>query len=261
MNNSQSLIEVRNLYKEYTDPGGQIKQVLDNLSFVIKTGEAFGLAGISGSGKSTVGRIIMNLEKASSGEIFFQGLSIFKKNLIDTKKIRANMQMVFQNPLSSMNPRRTAQSIIEMPLKSFGIGNVKERKDRVYELLNLVGLNPRHAEYYPHQFSGGQCQRLGIARALASRPKFIFLDEPVSALDVSIQAQILNLLKELQEKFNLTYLIVANNLNIEGFIADRIAVIHDGKIVEMEKTEILFNNPQKFITKELLKSILNVNLT
>jgi ABC-type oligopeptide transport system ATPase subunit len=253
-----AVIEVRNLRKEFRSPSGGKLVAVDDVSFAIAPGEAFGLAGMSGAGKSTVGRIIMNLTEATSGEVLFEGKVISGRGASDAAAARSKMQMVFQNPVASMNPRRTARSIIEMPLRSFGIGTAAERRDRVYELLTLVGLNPRHAEYYPHEFSGGQCQRLGIARALATEPKFLFLDEPVSALDVSIQAQILNLLKELQEKFRLTYLIVANNLNVEGFIADRLAIMSAGRIVESGRTGALFQNPRHKVTQDLLGSILSL---
>ncbi len=258
MDEDKVTIEVRNLRKEFRTPGGGRKVAVDNVSFTIRSGESFGLAGMSGSGKSTIGRIVMNLETPSAGEVLFEGHPVSGPRSRVSMAVQSNMQMVFQNPVASMNPRRTARSIIEMPLKSFGIGGAAERKERVYELLDLVGLSSRHAEYYPHEFSGGQCQRLGIARALATSPRFIFLDEPVSALDVSIQAQILNLLKELQEKFKLTYLIVANNLNVEGFIADRLAIMSAGKIVEIGKTNDLFRAPQHKVTKDLLASILSL---
>ena len=252
-------IEIRNLRKEFRSPDGGRIVAVDDVSFAIGSGEAFGLAGISGSGKSTVGRIIMNLVEPTSGEVLFEGRAISGRAAGSMASVRSKMQMVFQNPVASMNPRRTARSIVEMPLRSFGIGSASERKERVFELLNLVGLSPRHAEYYPHEFSGGQCQRLGIARALATGPKFLFLDEPVSALDVSIQAQILNLLRELQEKFHLTYLIVANNLNVEGFIADRLAVMSAGRIVEIGRTEELFRSPRHKTTRDLLGSILSLD--
>jgi ABC-type oligopeptide transport system ATPase subunit len=213
---------------------------------------------MSGSGKSTLGRIILGLDRATSGEVLFEGRSILGIDGADMRRVRGRMQMVFQNPLASMNPRRTARSIVEMPLKAGAMGNAAERRERVRELLDLVGLNPRHAEYYPHEFSGGQCQRLGIARALASNPKFLFLDEPVSALDVSIQAQILNLLKSLQERFRLTYLLVANNLTVARFIADRIAIMGGGRIVEMGSTEAIFGSPQHPITQDLLAAILSL---
>ena len=258
---SAATVEVRDLRKVFRAPGGGRKIAVDDVSFAIQPGEAFGLAGASGSGKSTIGRIIMNLERPNAGEVLFEGQAISGARARGSKLLRSKMQMVFQNPVASMNPRRTARSIIEMPLKSFGIGSAAERKERVYELLNLVGLSSRHGEYYPHEFSGGQCQRLGIARALATRPRFIFLDEPVSALDVSIQAQILNLLKELQEKFRLTYLIVANNLNVEGFIADRLAIMSAGRIVEIGRTSELFRDPQHKVTKDLLASILSLDGT
>lgn len=256
MDEDMITLEVRNLRKAFRTPGGTSKVAVDNVSFAIRSGESLGLAGMSGSGKSTVGRIIMNLEKSDAGEVLFEGCPVFGARSRYSVAVRSNMQMVFQNPVASMNPRRTARSIIEMPLKSFGNGGAAERKERAYELLELVGLSSRHAEYYPHEFSGGQCQRLGIARALAINPRFVFLDEPVSALDVSIQAQILNLLKELQEKFHLTYLIVANNLNVAGFIADRLAIMSAGQIVEIGKTNELFRAPQHKVTRELLASIL-----
>jgi oligopeptide transport system ATP-binding protein len=259
MDGTVPTIEVCRLRKEFRSPSGGRVLAVDDVSFSIGSGEAFGLAGISGSGKSTVGRIVMNLVEATSGEVLFEGRVISGPAAQNAAAARSKMQMVFQNPLAAMNPRRTARSIIEMPLECFGIGSAAERKERVFELLNLVGLSPRHAEYYPHEFSGGQCQRLGIARALATNPKFIFLDEPVSALDVSIQAQILNLLEELQEKFHLTYLIVANNLNVEGFIADRLAVMSAGRIVEMGNTQDLFRNPQHKVTRDLLNSILSLD--
>jgi ABC-type oligopeptide transport system ATPase subunit len=252
------IVEVVNLRKEYRGHNGDVVVAVDDVSFTITSGEAFGLAGLSGSGKSTVGRIIMNLVAATSGDVLFDGKSIMRLQGGALTSARSKMQMVFQNPVASMNPRRTARSIIEMPLKGFGIGSAAERKERALELLHLVGLSPRHAEYYPHEFSGGQCQRLGIARALATNPRFLFLDEPVSALDVSIQAQILNLLKELQEKFNLTYLIVANNLNVEGFIADRLAIMSAGRIVEVGATEDVFRRPQHAVTRDLLNSILSL---
>jgi ABC-type oligopeptide transport system ATPase subunit len=257
---SPPLIEVRNLRKEFRAPAGGRVAAVEDVSFTIAAGEAFGLAGLSGSGKSTVGRVIMNLSRPTAGEVLFEGHPISGRRGRSLLDVRRRMQMVFQNPLASMNPRRTARSIIEMPLKCFAIGNSAERKDRVYDLLNLVGLSPRHAEYYPHEFSGGQCQRLGIARALATNPKFIFLDEPVSALDVSIQAQILNLLKDLQEKLNLTYLFVANNLSVEGFIADRLAIMSAGRIVELGPTRDIFRAPRHQMTRELLASILSLDV-
>ena len=259
MADAAPLIEVKDLGKTFRSPRGGRQTALDGVSFTIAKGEAFGLAGMSGSGKSTLGRIVMNLIPPSSGDVLFEGRSIASLDAGGRKDLWRRMQMVFQNPLVSMNPRRTARSILEMPLRSFGMGNAAERRDRAYELLELVGLSARHAEYYPHEFSGGQCQRLGIARAIASNPTFIFLDEPVSALDVSIQAQILNLLKELQEELHLTYLVVANNLNIARFVSDRLAIMEAGRIVEMRPTEDIFAAPEHDCTRELLGAILSLD--
>jgi peptide/nickel transport system ATP-binding protein len=258
MSGSQPLVEVRALRKEFAASRGRVQLALQDVSLRIAQGKALGLAGMSGSGKSTLGRIILGLDRPTSGDVLFEGRSILGIDGADLRAVRGRMQMVFQNPLASMNPRRTARSIIEMPLKAGAIANAAERRERVRELLDLVGLNPRHAEYYPHEFSGGQCQRLGIARALATNPKFLFLDEPVSALDVSIQAQILNLLKSLQERFRLTYLLVANNLTVAGFIADHIAIMGGGRIVEMGSTEAIFGAPQHPITQDLLAAILSL---
>jgi ABC-type oligopeptide transport system ATPase subunit len=258
MPGSHPLVEVRALRKEFPAPGRGVQVALQDVSLRIGRGEALGLAGMSGAGKSTLGRIILGLDRPTSGDVLFEGRSILGLDGADLRAVRSRMQMVFQNPLASMNPRRTARSIVEMPLKAGAMGNAAERRERVRELLDLVGLNPRHAEYYPHEFSGGQCQRLGIARALATNPKFLFLDEPVSALDVSIQAQILNLLKSLQEHFRLTYLLVANNLTVARFIADRIAIMGGGRIVEMGSTEAIFGSPQHRITQDLLAAILSL---
>jgi ABC-type oligopeptide transport system ATPase subunit len=258
MPGSHPLVEVRALRKEFPAPGRGVQVALQDVSLRIGCGEALGLAGMSGAGKSTLGRIILGLDRPTSGDVLFEGRSILGLDGADLRAVRSRMQMVFQNPLASMNPRRTARSIVEMPLKAGAMGNAAERRERVRELLDLVGLNPRHAEYYPHEFSGGQCQRLGIARALATNPNFLFLDEPVSALDVSIQAQILNLLKSLQERFRLTYLLVANNLTVARFIADRIAIMGGGRIVEMGSTEAIFGSPQHRITQDLLAAILSL---
>ena len=253
------LIEVKDLGKTFRSPRGGGQSALDGVSLTVATGETFGLAGMSGAGKSTLGRIIMNLIPPSSGDVLFEGRSIIGRDAHGRKDLWRRMQMVFQNPLASMNPRRTARSILEMPLRSFGIGSAAQRRERAYDLLELVGLSTRHAEYYPHEFSGGQCQRLGIARAIASNPSFIFLDEPVSALDISIQAQILNLLKELQEELHLTYLMVANNLNVARFVSDRLAIMDAGKIVEMRRTEDIFAAPEHDRTRELLGAILSLD--
>ena len=255
MTDSPPLVDVRHLVKEVVQPDGASLRVVDDVSFAVREGETFGLAGVSGSGKSIIGRMILNLTAPTSGEVIFEGRSIAGLSPPQKQTHRPRMQMVFQNPLASMNPRKTAGSSLDLPLVNFGLGGPRERKERIAELLDLVGLSPRHAQYYPHEFSGGQCQRLGIARALASRPKFIFLDEPVSALDVSIQAQMLNLLKDLQQKIGLTYLFVANNLNVLYFISDRIAVLDAGRIVELADTETLFAAPREELTRRLLSAM------
>ena len=255
MTASPPLVEARNLAKDLVRPDGAPLRVVDDVSFAVREGETFGLAGVSGSGKSIIGRMILNLVAPTSGDVLFEGRSIAGLGSSEMQSHRPRMQMVFQNPLASMNPRKTAGSSLELPLLNFGLGGAKERKERIAELLDLVGLSPRHAQYYPHEFSGGQCQRIGIARALASRPKFIFLDEPVSALDVSIQAQMLNLLKDLQEKLGLTYLFVANNLNVLYFISDRIAVLDAGRIIEEADTQALFTAPREALTRRLLSAM------
>ena len=250
-----ALVEVRSLVKDVVRRDGTPLRVVDEVSFGVREGETFGLAGVSGSGKSLIGRMILNLITPTSGDVLFEGRSVAGLAPSEMQPHRTRMQMVFQNPLASMNPRKTAGSSLELPLINFGLGGPRERKERIAELLDLVGLSPRHARYYPHEFSGGQCQRLGIARALASRPKFIFLDEPVSALDVSIQAQMLNLLKDLQEKLGLTYLFVANNLNVLYFISDRIAVLDSGRIIEEAETQALFAAPREALTRSLLSAM------
>jgi ABC-type oligopeptide transport system ATPase subunit len=251
------LIEVDDLRKSFTGRDGRRHVAVDDVSFAMRAGETLGLAGTSAAGKSTIGRIILGLIEPDSGTVRFDGSPITRRE--DIRKLRTAMQMVFQNPLAAMNPRRTAAATVEMPMHNLGIGTPAERKERVSELLELVGLSPRHANYYPHEFSGGQCQRLGIARALATNPRFIFLDEPVSALDVSVQAQILNLLKELQERLSLTYLFVANNLNVARFICDRIAILHAGRIVEMGDTDRLFIDPKTDLTRRLVSAIMSLD--
>ncbi len=249
------LVEVRGLTREVSVPGGGRTRVVDDVSFSIRRGETFGLAGMSGSGKSLIGRMILNLIPATAGEVRFEGEPITGLTARGLRRVRPRMQMVFQNPLASMNPRKTAGSSLELPLINFGYGNARARRARVAELLDMVGLSPRHAQYYPHEFSGGQCQRLGIARALASEPRFVFLDEPVSALDVSIQAQMLILLQDLQDRLGLTYLFVANNLNVLYFVSDRIAVLDAGRIVELADTERLFRSPGTELSRQLLSAI------
>jgi ABC-type oligopeptide transport system ATPase subunit len=248
------LIEVRDLHKSFPLRSGGRHKAVDGVGFALRAGETFGLAGTSSAGKSTVGRMILNLVRPDRGTILVDGQPAWQRGG-DGHVLRARLQMVFQNPVMAMNPRRTAAASIELPMRNFGMGTPTERRERVMELLNLVGLSPRHADYYPHEFSGGQCQRLGIARALATDPRFIFLDEPVSALDVSIQAQILNLLRDLQERLSLTYLFVANNLNVARFMCDRIAILHAGRIVEVNETEALFADPQNPLSRRLVEAV------
>jgi ABC-type glutathione transport system ATPase component len=248
-----ALVEARNVTKRYPSRTGNASLVAcQNVSISIQPGQTFGLAGASASGKSTIGRIILGLTQQDSGEVHFSGKRLPATGY--SHSVRAQMQMVFQNPVASMNPRRTAAAAIELPMKLFNVGSHAERRERVSELMNLVGLSPRHAHYYPHEFSGGQCQRLGIARAIASGPSFIFLDEPVSALDVSIQAQILNLLKDLQDKLSLTYLFVANNLSVMRFMCDRLAIVQGGQIIEEGTTEDIFRMPSTEHARQLLSA-------
>lgn len=254
-----ALVEVRSLRKSFATHDGGRHVAVDDVSFAIPPGATLGLAGTSSAGKSTIGRIILGLMQPDAGEALFDGHPVSGRVSANGRLIRAEMQMVFQNPVAAMNPRRTAAAAIELPMRNLGVGTPVERRERVVELLDLVGLSPRHANYYPHEFSGGQCQRLGIARALATNPRFIFLDEPVSALDVSVQAQILNLLKELQEHLALTYLFVSNNLNVARFMCDRIAILHAGRIVEMEETDTLFLHPREGLTQRLVSAIISAH--
>jgi ABC-type oligopeptide transport system ATPase subunit len=254
---SAATVEVRDLHKTFATQHGPVEAV-KAVSFSIERGETFGLAGPSAAGKSTIGRLILNLLRPSAGEVWFEGRRVDHLSHRERLRVAPRMQMVFQNPQAAMNPRLTAGSILERPLRAFGLGTARERRERIAELLALVGLSPRHAQHYPHELSGGQCQRLGIARALASRPSFIFLDEPVSALDVSIQAQILNLLKDLQEDLGLTYLFVANNLNGARFICDRLAVLDAGQVVETGGTTQIFADPQAPTTRRLLEAIVTI---
>ena len=230
-------------------------KALDNVSFQIIEGESFGLVGESGSGKSTIAKIITSLIKPTSGEVFFEDLSLHNpKNIKIKNKYRGQIQMIFQDPYSSLNPRFKVKEIIAEPIKFFqkGIGNNAIQKN-INDLIDIVGMSRQSLERYPHEFSGGQRQRISIARALATRPRLLICDEPTSALDVSIQAQILNLLKDLQEELNLTILFISHDLPVVRQMCDRIAVLRNGNLCEVEKTENLFNNPKHNYTKELLR--------
>ncbi len=258
---SKELLVVDNLKTYFPVRAGVLQRVVaqvkavDGVSFSIREGETFGLVGESGCGKTTVGRTILRLEPATAGSVYFDGEDVFGKRRGDLKPLRRNMQIVFQDPYSSLDPRMPVGDIIAEGLQIHGMGNRSERHETVQEMLGKVGLNPYHAHRYPHEFSGGQRQRIGIARALALRPKFIICDEPVSALDVSIQSQILNLLRSLSEEFGLTYLFIAHNLSVVEHISDRVAVMYLGKIVELANREDLYRNPLHPYTQALLSAI------
>lgn len=268
MKNQNILLNVENLKKYFPIFGGvfskkigEIKAV-DNVSFKLYKGETLGLVGESGCGKSTTGRTLINLYDATEGNIFYcdyeneRALDVTKDSVLYPKFIRRQMQMIFQDPYASLNPRMSIGSIIEEPLIIHNIGeNKKERKEMVEELLKKVGLEPHSIYRYPHEFSGGQRQRIGIARSLALNPSLIIADEPVSALDVSIQAQVLNLMQELQQELGLTYLFIAHDLSVVEHISDRVAVMYLGSIVEISKAEDLYKNPLHPYTKALLSAV------
>jgi oligopeptide transport system ATP-binding protein len=260
--NGEIILEVKNLKKHFPITKGFIFQrqvgavkAVDNVSFFIRKGETLGLVGESGCGKTTTGRVILRLMEPTAGEAHFEGRNIFGLSKEELRRMRRNMQIIFQDPYSSLNPRMTVGDIIGEPLEIHNLARGKEKVRRVQELLEVVGLSPYHANRYPHEFSGGQRQRIGIARALAVNPKLIICDEPVSALDVSIQAQVLNLLEELQKEFGLTYLFIAHDLSVVKHISDRIAVMYLGKIVEVAPAEELFANPQHPYTEALLSAV------
>jgi peptide/nickel transport system ATP-binding protein/oligopeptide transport system ATP-binding protein len=255
------MIEVRNLVKYFPVRGGILQRVLahvqavDDVSFTIKPGETLGLVGESGCGKTTVGRTMLRLTEPTAGKVFFEGTEVFSLKGQALKAMRRNMQIIFQDPYASLDPRvPIGESVIE-GLKIHNIGNNRDRFDIAIATLKKVGLEDYHARRYPHEFSGGQRQRIGIARALALRPKFIVCDEPVSALDVSIQSQVLNILKDLQKEFNLTYLFIAHNLSVVEHISDRVAVMYLGKMVELADREELFRNPLHPYTQALMSAI------
>jgi oligopeptide/dipeptide ABC transporter ATP-binding protein len=230
-------------------------RAVDDVSFSVYPGETLGLVGESGCGKSTLGRTIVRLLDPTDGDIVFQGTSIAKLGKRALRPFRRELQMVFQDPYSSLNPRKRVKTIVGAPLKIHGIADRRERRRQVHELLEAVGLSPEHANRFPHEFSGGQRQRIGIARALALRPKLIVADEPVSALDVSIQAQIVNLLEELQDEFDLTYIVIAHDLGLVRHVSDRIAVMYLGRIVELSPAEELYTRPIMPYTEALLSAV------
>jgi ABC-type oligopeptide transport system ATPase subunit len=254
------LVEVLHLVKHFTRDAGLFRAgtrvaAVDDVSFSIEAGETFGLVGESGSGKTTTGRCILRLMEPTSGDVRFRGENVLAFSSRRMREARRHMQIVFQDPYSSLNPRMRARQIVEEPLIIHRLGARPARRERVAELFRLVGLDPVHLDRYPHQFSGGQRQRIGLARALALNPSFVILDEPVSALDVSVQAQVVNLLMDLQEQLTLTYLFIAHDLRLVEHICSRVAVMYLGKIVEMGPTPALFASPRHAYTKALLSAI------
>ncbi|MCF6464541.1 ABC transporter ATP-binding protein [Clostridium sp. Cult2] len=251
----EPLISARNI-KKYFDVGSGKLKAVDGISFDIYPGETFGLVGESGCGKSTAGRTIIRLYEPTDGQLIFNGRNIYELSHNEMQEVRRNFQMIFQDPYASLNPRMTVEEIVAEPLEIHKIYKThKERRDRVIELLKLVGLNEEHSLRFPHEFSGGQRQRIGIARALALNPKFIVCDEPISALDVSIQAQVVNLLKKLQDELGLTYLFIAHDLSMVRYISDRVGVMYLGHMMEVADSEELYDNPIHPYTKALLSAI------
>jgi oligopeptide transport system ATP-binding protein len=258
---AQPLLEVKDLKKYFPIKGGILSktighvQAVDGISFKLFPGETVGLVGESGCGKSTAARAILRLIEPSGGEVVFEGQDILKLGKRPMRALRRQMQIIFQDPYASLNPRMTVASIVGEPLEIHKIAKGREKEEKVANILEKVGLRPEHMRRYPHEFSGGQRQRIGIARALALNPKLIIGDEPVSALDVSIQAQVINLLEDLQQEFNLTYLIIAHDLSVVEHISDRVAVMYLGKIVEMATDRELYENPSHPYTEALLSAV------
>jgi len=260
-NGKETLVQIRNLKKHFPIYRGVFRRqvgavrAVDGITFEIYKGETFGLVGESGCGKSTTGRTILQLLEPTEGKVVFEDKELTALSKSEMRRARRDMQMIFQDPYASLNPRMTVGGIVAEPLEVHSIGNRKSRKERVQELLDLVGLNPYFINRYPHEFSGGQRQRIGVARALASNPSFIVADEPISALDVSIQAQVVNLLDDLKAELGLTYLFIAHDLSMVRYISDRVGVMYLGRIVELSERDEVYDHPLHPYTQALLSAI------
>ncbi|KOO41050.1 ABC transporter ATP-binding protein [Priestia koreensis] len=258
---TQPLLQVKGLKKHFPITGGILGKktgdvkAVDGVSFEVKKGETLGIVGESGCGKSTTGKLLLRLLDPTEGQVIFENQELTTLKNSDVRKVRKEMQMIFQDPFASLNPRHNVEKILEEPLLVHGIGSKAERRKMVHEMLEVVGLSAYHAKRYPHQFSGGQRQRIGIARALMTRPKLIIADEPVSALDVSIQSQVLNLLEDLQNEFQLTYVFISHDLGVVRHISDRVGVMYLGNMVELANSEDIYSRPLHPYTEALLSAV------